>query len=239
MIRFTQTTIQYIEEMAFAGISTLRILHLVRTGLLTMPPLDPVRSTLKELYLDFNNISFVPRGYFSGFKTFHILSIRYNILRLFSDITQLQLTISKLLLRNNILQSIPDGFNGTIFPKLTSISLENNRIRAFPMDMLASLPGLRGLSLSNNRIVQLPAIYQKNSDRNCSDGKMAICSLSIVGNPIHCGGETVKDIINWRSDNGNSVYLNCYVVILDLWYTKCASPASLRCKNLGILGMWA
>ena len=99
--------------MAFAGISDLRILHLVHTGLMTMPPLDPVRSTLKELYLDFNNISFVPGGYFSGFKTLQILSIRHNILRLFPVITQLQLTISKLLLTNNILQSIPYGFNGT------------------------------------------------------------------------------------------------------------------------------
>ena len=206
---------------------------------MTMPPLDPVRSTLKELCLDFNNISFVPGGYFSGFKTLHILAIRHNILRLFPDITQIQFTISKLFLSNNILQSISDGFDGTFYPILTSLHLDQNRIRAFNMDMLAPFPALRTLDLSHNRIVQLPTSYQKNSDRNCSDGKMAICSLYIDGNPIHCGGEVVKDIINWRSDSGNFVTLNCYVELADVCFIKCPSPASLRCRTLGILGMWA
>ena len=173
-IVLTRTTIQYIEEMAFAGISTLRILHLRHTGMMDMPPLDPVGSTLEELNLDFNNISFVPRGYFSGFEALRILSIKYDILSLFPDITQLQFTITSLILDRNIIQSIPDGFNGTIYPKLTSMMLETNRIRVLNFSMLASFPALQRLNLNHNGIIQFPKVCHRNRDRKYSEGNMAI-----------------------------------------------------------------
>ena len=55
-------------EMAFAGIHDLRTLSLFQTELISMPPLNPIKSTLKILNLNSNHISFVPSGYFQGFK---------------------------------------------------------------------------------------------------------------------------------------------------------------------------
>ena len=238
-IFLTRTTIQYIDEMAFAGISTLRILHLRHTGMMDMPPLDPVGSTLEELNLDFNNISFVPRGYFSGFGALRILSIKYNILSLFPDITQLQFTITRLSLSRNIIQSIPDGFNGTIYPKLTAMRLAANRIRVLNFSMLASFPALQILNLNQNGIIQFPKVCQRNKDRNYSEGNMASAFLFLLGNPIHCGGKAVEDMISRRSDSGNNVDLDCHFTIMNLCFTKCASPAYLHCRDLGTLSMWS
>ena len=88
-------------EMAFAGIHDLRTLSLFQTELISMPPLNPIKSTLKTLNLNSNHISFVPSGYFQGFKQLKNLYFSKNAFRLVPDIMALHDTISILIFTMN------------------------------------------------------------------------------------------------------------------------------------------
>ena len=104
--------------MAFAGISSLQSIRLMHTGLISMPPLTPVKNTLKRLRLDYNNISRVPHGYFLGFEKLHFLSMRCNKLHQVPDITPLHNIITYLDLGENNIVSISGVLNGTTYRQL-------------------------------------------------------------------------------------------------------------------------
>ena len=72
--------IPVIEDRAFVGLDQLAQLNIIECDLRFMPPFTDVKDTLSELHLDANDISYVPYGYFQGFKKLHRLSLADNLL---------------------------------------------------------------------------------------------------------------------------------------------------------------
>ena len=202
------------------------------TGLMSMPPLTPVKNTLKKLKLDYNDISRVPQGYFLGFKKLQKLSMCCNILRQVPDITPLHNTIGYLSLGGNKIMSLSGALNGTTYRQLHYISLGANFIKIFDSGMMSFWPVVNTLSLTKNHIVHLPISYP---EINCSVGRSS--SLNFAGNPIHCD-KAVEGIISRRLEGHLSVRWDCYISILGLQDLVCASPAYLCGRNLGELSTW-
>ena len=220
--------------MAFAGIHTLQRMSLIDTGLSSMPPLTPVKNTLRNLCLDHNNISYVPPGYFLGFNKLGTLSMNSNLLLEVPDVYPLLNTITKLFLNTNHVLSISGGLNGTTYPLMRYISLAGNAITMFDSDMMSFWPLLKLLILSGNRIVYLPTSYPKNDEQRCPEGRT---DLHFVRNPIHCDG-AVEGIITRRIDGHHYVDWNPCVRISELSFTVCASPSYLCGRNLVELSKW-
>ena len=229
-------TIYHIEEMVFAGLNFLRTIHLTKTGLISMPPVIPVKSTLEELVLTDNNISVVPRGYFVGFKTLKRLIMIGNSLSLIPDISPVLNTIIDLQLSQNDINFISGEVIKTVYPLLQSLHLGGNAIKKFDSDMLTFWPSLRILELGDNRIVHLPSSYPESRMKQCSNKNASICVLHFGKNPIHCD-KAVEEIITRRQDGHNYVKWNCFIEINGLHQTVCASPPYLCGQNLQKLSM--
>ena len=201
---------------------------------MSMPPLNPIKNSLKKLVLDYNNISRVPHGYFLGFKKLRMLCMCCNILQQVPDITPLHNTINYLCLGENNIMSISGVLNETTYLQLQYINLGANVIRIFDSGMMSFWPAMTTLLLTSNHITHLPTSYP---EKNCSGGSATSCALHFSWNPIHCG-KAVKGIIGRRQDGDLFIDWNCYISLLDLQYIFCASPVHLRGQNLGELSMW-
>ena len=223
--------------MAFAEIRNLRLLSLVNTWLMTMPPLKPVQSTLYKLSLTRNNISSVPKGYLFGFKKLSVLCLSRNAFKEIPDITALKNSLTNIFLEFNQINSIAGWLNETTYPQLTDIHLSNNVITTFNPEVLLFWPALLRLYLAGNCIVHLPISYLNIIRKNCSDSIRTVSRLTFHDNPIHCD-KTMADVVTRRSQlSGNKVFGNCEAFVWNLQSTRCASPAYLCGRDLWTLGM--
>ena len=222
-------------EMAFAGIHDLRTLTLFHTELIYMPPLNPIKSTLKILNLNSNRISFVPSGYFQGFKQLQKLFFTENTFRVVPDISALHNTIVVLILSMNSIHSINGWLNEAIYLQLSELYLDHNVIREFDPNMLSYWPNLNLLNLDGNRIVQLPTGYKEDHYKNCSEDNPNVCTLHFERNPIHCDRSIEGIITRWRKEYDSS-RITCNVEIYGLSRTICSCPARLRGRDLATLG---
>ena len=221
--------------MAFAGIHDLRTLTLFHTELIYMPPLNPIKSTLKTLNLNYNHISFVPSGYFQGFKQLQKLYFTKNAFRLVPDIMALHDTISILIFTRNNIDSINGWLNEAIYLQLSELYLDHNVIREFDPNMLSYWPNLNLLNLFGNRIAHLPTGYQENHYKNCSEDNTNVCNLHFGRNPIHCD-RSIESIIIRRQKDIDFARIACNVEIYGLSRTICSCPARLRGRDLATLG---
>ena len=228
--------IYHIEEMAFAGLHFVRSMSIIYAGLISMPPVDPIKSTLEHLDLQNNNISIVPTCYFSGFKEFKTLIMNDNSLCLIPDISPLHNTLSNLQLSRNNIKYISGGVVKTVYSLLQILYLGQNTIQKFDSEMLTYWPSLRVLNLRDNLISHLPKSYPEGRMKQCSYKNASVCDLYFDGNPIHCD-KAVEEIITRRQDGYDSIEWNCYIVIRHLRWSVCAFPPYLCGYNLQELSM--
>ena len=227
--------IYHIEEMAFAGFHDLRTLTLKHTGLTSMPSINPVKRNLERLVLEYNNISVVPPGYFSAFKTLKYLCMYSNRLHLVPDISALHNTMIYVHLGENNIHSISHSLNGTIYPLVQFLDLSSNAIKTFDPAMLSLWPSLQVLNLRHNRIFHLPTSYPESRRKQCLYKITPSCFLYYGGNPIHCD-KAVEELITRRRDGYYFVNWNCHIKIGALRETVCVSPPQLCGQNLVQLG---
>ena len=159
LIQLSHMEIVHIDELAFVGLTTLCNLNLMHAGLLMVPPLSLVKSTLEELHLVHNNISSVPRDYFVGFEKLAVLSLRNNLLYEIPEISSLWSTITNINFDSNRVNYISLGLNWTVYSQLTNVHLGGNAIRIFQSDIMSFLPTLQRFVLHDNNIVHLPASF--------------------------------------------------------------------------------
>ena len=218
--------------MAFAGIHGLRTLVLTDTELIAMQPLNPIKSTLKYLNLRSNHISFVPGGYFLGFKQIKKLHFTKNAFRLVPDIVTLHNTIVSLCFSMHDIHSIHGWLNEAIYRQLTELHLNDNAIMEFNPNMLSYCPRLKRLNLDRNRLVHLPLAYPEDRYKNCS-----VCAVTFSENPIHCD-RAVEGIIALRHKESFSARINCNIETPELSRITCSCPLHLRGRDLQTMGMW-
>ena len=224
------------DEKTFSGIYELRVLRLAKNGLENMPPLSPVKSTLRELYLEYNRISQVPQDYFNDFPCLNTVSLGLNVLHQIPNFTPLQFSLTKIHLAMNIIDTIEGVLTDITFPLLKHIYLSGNKISIFDFYMLSSWPGLRWLTLNDNKISKFPVIYHKDGNTTCAVERGAICSLYFSGNPINCS-VAVNEIIKRRRIIDRA-YFDCRIVISGLMFTYCKNPPYLCGRALGTLGKY-
>ena len=224
------------DEMTFNGIYELRVLSLVQTGLVTMPPLSPVKNTLRELYVVDNSISQVPQNYFNDFASLNTVSLAINVLHQIPNFTPLQFSLTNLQLSLNNIDTIESVLTDITFPLLKYIHLNGNNISIFDINMLSSWPVLTSLSLGDNKISKFPVIYPKDGNTTCKVDRDAICFLYFGGNPINCS-VAVNEIIK-RRRSIHKAYFDCRIVIFGLMSTYCKYPPHLCRRTLGTLSKY-
>ena len=224
--------------MTFNGIYELRVLSIAKAGLVTMPPLSPVKSTLRELYVVDNRVSQVSQDYFKDFACLNTVYLTINVLHQIPNFTPLQFSLTELQLSLNNIDTIEGVLTDITFPLLKQIHLDGNNISIFDFKMLSSWPVLKSLSLYNNKISKFPVIYPEDGNGNsvCEVDRGAICSLYFGGNPINCS-VAVNEIIKRRRII-DKAYFDCHIVISGLMSTYCKYPPHLCGRTLGTLGKY-
>ena len=147
--------IHIFEEKAFCGLSSLTIITLKHCEIREMPPLNPVKHTLKAMRLLQNQITSIPHGYFFGFPKLHTLDMSSNFLRSVSQIYSLSATVRYLIFGSNRLEDFPAIDHNVTYTVLSALYLSNNKLTEFKENMLKRFPRLHYITLMMNPITRV------------------------------------------------------------------------------------
>ena len=117
-----------------------------------MPPLNPVKHTLKAMRLLQNQITSIPDRYFFGFLKLHIVDLSFNFLRSVSQIYSLSATLRFMYFDSNRLEDFPASDHNVTYTVLSTLYLANNKLTEFRENMLKMYPNLRYINLMVNSI---------------------------------------------------------------------------------------
>ena len=154
-LRIFGNRIHVIEKDAFVGLHSLIILDLTYCGLDTMPPLNPIKSTLQTLHLGQNNLFNISADYFHGFINLKYITLYDNNFSLVPNIIPCAATIQYLYMGTNAVQTFEPFLTNTTFTAVLRLRLSDNRIRYLSRDMIRCWPNLLTLHLTNNFLKSL------------------------------------------------------------------------------------
>ena len=224
-------SISFIEDHALAWLVQLEELKIMACGLTSMPPVSDVKDTLLVFYLHYNHISYVPRGYFRGFKKLHYLSLEDNWLTEFPDVTDLSSTLISLEVQTNSITRFPNWMLNVSMEKLDGIVIFENRIREFAPLILQYQRKLQSINMHLNNLTTVSPYNGVARD--------LVTSVRIDGNPLHCDCS-----LSWveRASRIEKNYItgNDGVVIGAIQYSggQCKSPERLKGRSLTELGLY-
>ena len=170
--------IDFIHPFAFKGLKILYKLDISNNELTSVPPLEDVKSTLRELYLSVNYIKHIKDSYFDLCVNIKIIDLGFNKLIQFPNIQNIAKTITIFEIEvNNI--SNANFIYGNYFPKLESLKLSTNQIREFCPPPRKFAPRLHTIYLQSNKLSGIHFPYE-------SHGRQMDVLLHY--NPWHCDG---------------------------------------------------
>ena len=140
------------DEYAFYGPIDLRYLRMTHCQILQMPPLNPVKRTLRSIVLANNKITTIPMLYFYGFGRLNYLDLSHNSLTSISQLYALSATLETLFLDTNRLKNFPATFNNTVYTVLSELSMQDNELTKCRKDVLHLFPSLKKLNIMANSI---------------------------------------------------------------------------------------
>ena len=120
-----------------------------------MPPLGPVKDSLKILRLSSNSLFAIPADYFRGFTRLWSVSLESNKLLVVPNITPLKRNLVLLDLDSNRITSFEPFLTNTIFPTMRQLSVTHNEITYLSRDMIMCWPKLISLHLAKNLLKSL------------------------------------------------------------------------------------
>ena len=141
--------LQDIEPGTFCGLEKLDMRF---NKLNKVPELAPVKLTLVKLFLSHNQTSRFLGHYFQGFVMLRSLNIDHNHLTTVPILGWLTKTLQISSLRENNITSVEGIVTQKRFRKLHSINLDYNKIIAFDVQILSTMPKLRYIYLHKNSI---------------------------------------------------------------------------------------
>nr|XP_014092231.2 uncharacterized protein LOC106618861 [Bactrocera oleae] len=111
-----------------------------------------VRATLESLSIVNGKLTQIPSRALNGMQKMSALDFDYNEIVRIEDYSFYGLRLSKLNMKGNQLQSIPEHAFVGLEESIQEIDLSENALRTFPLLSLRKLDYLRTLRLSNNKI---------------------------------------------------------------------------------------
>ena len=142
-----------------------------------MPPLDPVKSTLKHLNLRSNFLRKIDQDFFHGFIKLASLDLSSNDLNDLPDLSPVAQTLSNFKVPNNEIISISPSVSSTIFSILFRLDVARNKIKQFNLKMLNSWPDLVFLHIDFNLIETLEDMSTMTHGHR---GVLKVCFTLIV-----------------------------------------------------------
>ncbi len=154
-LRLRENRLTDFNASLFTDLSRLRTLNLVQNRLTRVP--DNLPASLRELWLNYNEITSVPEDAFAGLSNLETLGLSGNhIVRLPLDAFSTLVNLRNLSLGDNRLREIPPSlFDGLI--GLTSLHLDRSDITDLQSEVFQGLTALENLNLIKNRLNTLPA----------------------------------------------------------------------------------
>ena len=140
---------------AFRGLRSLKTLVLISCAIKHMPPLDPVKHTLKKLHLGHNDLLFIEPSYFSGFPCLKTLNLNFNHLPVVPDIKHLAGTLRRFDIMKNPVSSLKPFLWNITYKALTSLSVDHNNIEELTPRMISLCPKLRYFAIEYNYLQTL------------------------------------------------------------------------------------
>ena len=120
--------LQVIHPEAFCGLKHLERLYLHGNKLSIAPPMDPVKTTLRQLSLDRNVISQIPNNYFQTFSQLHAIRIARNNLSYFPNLHCLEKFIKAIHVKSNRIESLNELLQQGFYESLEYIDATRNTI---------------------------------------------------------------------------------------------------------------
>ena len=120
-----------------------------------MPPLDPTKHILELLDLGGNNLVFIKQNYFSGFRNLKTLDLSRNGLSVIPDITPLAGTLTRFIIRSNVVLSLTPALTDIKNRFLTRLDVSDNKISGLTLGMISQWPVLSYLDIECNFVQTL------------------------------------------------------------------------------------
>ena len=155
MFSVENNVIDEISHDAFFGLKKLAFLKIKQSKLCEMPPLDTVKDTIQVLILYGNRITFTPQDYFEGFLVLRELILSQNRLIIFPEVHPVRKTLQMLRISHNNITSISSSIVDNVYPYLTEICLNGNKMVKIPTDVLSAWPNIRYFDIEGNQLSKL------------------------------------------------------------------------------------
>ena len=258
-----------IQGLAFHGLTNLKVLRLKRNGIefLMDGALFGLES-VEEIHLDRNRVQVIDKGWLYGMESLLFLSLaqndvdfihadsweycrnlteidlRYNKLKTLGrqDLSRLP-SLSILKLDGNEIAQFPDSGTFDQVPRLTFLSLSENRL-SYPIEdgtaPFKGLNSLRNLQLNRNPI--------KAVGERAFEGLDELQVLDLTSNPISTLKENafsnLKNLVELKI-NSSSLLCDCYLKWFPVWLHEskvvgsdeaaCAHPQSLKGTTIDVI----
>ena len=203
--------IDFIHRLAFKGLKTLYQLDISNNRLTRAPSLEEVKSTLRELKLEYNYIKHVADAYFDFCINIKYIHIGYNKLTQFPSLQNIAKTIVAFGVQGNNISNA-NFIYGNIFPELHILNLEANQIGEFCPPPEKFVPRLHTIFLQGNKLSGI--YFPRESYRRKVE-------VFLKNNPWHCNGS-----LGWTQQCLFNEHINIMVCMrwLTLRGMVCDSP---------------
>ena len=172
--------IDFIHPFAFKGLKILYILDISNNELTSVPPLEDVKSTLRDLHLSMNYIKHIKDSYFDQCVNIKLIELGFNQLTQFPNIQNIAKTIAFFVVGDNNI-SDANFIHGNYFPRLESLNLAFNQIREFCPPPRKFAPRLHTIYLQSNKLSGIHFPYEPHRERRQ-------VHVLLNNNPWHCDG---------------------------------------------------
>ena len=161
-----------------------------------MPPLHPVKRTLKNLDLRLNALVKIAPIYFSGFTQLVRIDLSLNKLNSVPNLTPVAQTLYNLRLNNNRIASLSPSLTNATFSRLRRLDITSNSFEYLCLEVFNYLPRLAVMFIDYNFLQTLEDMSTMTPKTAIKAGASihihlihpndsAIGVLSICSNPIH------------------------------------------------------
>ena len=140
------------------------------------PVIEPIKATLRELWLDENVIAKIPDNYFRDFSQLSTISLAGNNLTSLPNLFWIEKSLKNIVISNNQIQSLEAILGGGLYDELVYVDVSNNIISYLNISFLRNCPKLDRILINGNRLTSI-GDYR---------AYLSIEALALDSNPWHC-----------------------------------------------------